>query len=219
MLGNSHNLNGIVAGLLNSWQDALFELLVGRNALLLGRHADMGFIYQQIVLVYHKFIIAPIEWLRDPKLRRVVLCRIILDKACSIGRNTVMPAILSVNVEFIQRSVRQAIGVHRIRQKDAPHSVCIFTQAKLSALPIIEIAKDIDIACRRQPLTEPPARHILVVLPTEVAIAICIIDNRAAALDLGKMDTIDIISLIHRLLNRLQPLILGNHCQMFSRII
>ena len=101
VLGNSHNLNSVVASLLHTRQNIALKLLVGRHALLLGGHTDVRFVNQQIIFVYDQLILAPIERLRNPELRRVVLGRIVLDKTCGIGRDAVVPAVLSVNMQFI----------------------------------------------------------------------------------------------------------------------
>ena len=102
MLGNGHHLDGIVASLLYARQHLALELLVGRDALLLGGHTYVCLVDEQILLVDNQLIVGPIEGLWNPKLRRVVLCLVVLHKTCGIGRYAVVPAILAVNVELIE---------------------------------------------------------------------------------------------------------------------
>ena len=53
-----------------------------------------------------------------------IVCLLILHHTRCIGGNTVVPTIGSVNVQLIQRAVRQQMSIHCIGQKNAPNAIC-----------------------------------------------------------------------------------------------
>ena len=177
----------------------------------------MSLIDQQVLtLAVETLILAPIKGLRDPELRRIILRLVILHHAGSVGRDTIQPAVLPVYVNLVERTVDQPIPIHRLGQEDRPDTVFILRQAQFGTLPIIKVAKEIDIIGLGQPLTEPPPLQVVVILPAEVVVAVGIIDNRARrGLDLRQPILIELVAIVQFTLHGLQPFILQNDRELF----
>lgn len=118
---------------------------------------------------------------RGPELRREVLRPLVLHDARGIGRNAVEPAVAAVDVDFVERSVAEPVGVHGIGQEDAPDPVCILVEPQFGALPAVEIAEKADVVGPGEPFAEPPPLEHGVVLPAEIAVSVGIVGQRAAA--------------------------------------
>ena len=115
-----------------------------------------------------------------------------------------MPAIVAVYCHFVGRTVGEFVAIHRIGQEYAPHTAFATMQFQFATSPIVEIAKQIDLLGRGQPLAEPPARKKFVALPAIISVAIGIIDDRpCGALDLEHLIDIQLVSMDQFALDRL----------------
>ena len=221
MLGNGHKLHGVVARLLYAGQDEGTELIVSTHLCLLLRHTDMCLIYKQILrrCPLKRGVLPLVALLGIPELCRIVLCLIVLHHARSVGGNAVVPTILAVDMEFVERFVRQQMTIHSLRQEDAPHAIGALVQAQLRALPRVEVAKDKYIVRLGQPLTEPPAVQRIIPLPAKITIAIGIVDNRSRLL-LDSLHTahISVMTVGHLLGDGVQPLVTLDHRQKSFRV-
>ena len=183
VLGDGHQLHGVVAVLFYNGQDLLGEFAVGAHPFALLGHAHVGLVDQQAASLRGvECVAAPVERLgRGPELGRVVLRRVVLHHARGIGRDAVHPAVVAVDVDLVERAVGEAVAVHRRGEEGAPDARRIAVHADLGALPVVEVAEDIDVVRPGEPFAEPPAVERLVPLPAEVAVTVGVIDERSGA--------------------------------------
>ena len=104
MLRNGHQLHGVVARLGDARQHLIAKLNVSADLLLLLSHANVSLIYEKILRrsTLPLFVPPLISLVGIPELGGIVLRRLILHHTRCVGRYAVVPAIASVNVEFIQ---------------------------------------------------------------------------------------------------------------------
>ena len=208
VFGHGHQLHGVVAVLLDDREYLFGEFAVGAHALALLGHAHVGFVDQQAAdLRGVEGVAPPVERLRGrPELRGVVLRRLVLHDARGVGRNAVQPAVVTVDVEFVERAVHQPVAVHRRGEKGAPHPRRVAVHADLGALPVVEVAEDVDIVRPRQPLAEPPSVEFLVALPAEIAVAVGVVHDRPrSALDPRHLPLVLCVAAVHMFFDGLQP--------------
>ncbi len=208
MLGDGHQLHGIITVGFDDGQNLFGELAVGAHPLALLRHADMGLVDQQIaVLRGIERIALPVERLGGrPELRRIIFGLLVLHHAPGIGRDPIPPPVVAVDMELVERSVRQAVTVHGRRKKGAPHPCDIAVHADFGALPIVEIAEDIDIVRPGQPLAQPPPVEQPVPLPTEVTVAVGVVGERTCrAADVVDLLPITLPAAVHLFFDGVQP--------------
>ena len=210
MFGNSHQLHGVVAVFLNDRKYFFGKFTVGAYAFLFLRHPDMRFVNQQAAdLRGIERIALPVERFGGgPELSRVIFSRIVLNHSGRIGRNAVQPAVIAVDMEFVERSVAQPVAVHRCGEKGAPYACGILVHADFGALPIVEIAEDVDIVCPGQPFAQPPTVQCVVPLPSEIAVAVRIVDQRSRRLpDCCHFLLVTTVAAVYQPFDREQPLV------------
>ena len=180
VFGYGHQLHGVIPVPFDDREYLVGEFAVGAHALALLRHAHMGLVNQQAAdLRGVESVAPPVERLRGvPELGRVVFRRLVLHHTRGIGRNAVQPAVVAVDVEFVKRAVDQPVAVHRRGEKGAPDPRGVPVHADFGALPVVEIAEDVDVVRSRQPFAQPPAVERLVALPAEIAVAVGVVDDR-----------------------------------------
>ncbi len=179
VFGHGHELYGVVALLLYKRQYAVRKFAIGAYALTLLRHARVGLVDEQRLVGGTVSAVVPYIWFGRPELRREILRRLVLHHAPRPCRDAVVPAVGTVDVYLVERAVDEPAGIHRVGQEYAPHAVAVLVEPQLRALPRVEVAEQIDVGGLGQPLAEPPARHLLVSLPAEVAVSVGIVDDRA----------------------------------------
>ena len=216
MLGYGHQLHGVIARLSDAGQHLIAKLNVRADLLLLLRHADVRLIYQEILLrsALPSSIFPLVRLGGIPELCGVVLRHLVLYYTCSVGRYAIVPAVLSVNMEFIQRAMCQQMPIHSLGQEYLPHATLPTIQTQLGALPRIEVTKDKDILRLGQPLAEPPPLERIVPLPAVVAVAIGII-NDCGGLLLDSLHTLQValMTIPYLISHGLQPLIRSHNRQ------
>ena len=153
---------------------------------------------------------------RSPKYRGG--CSII--RTGGISRNTVMPAVVAVDMDFVERAVGQAVGIHGVGQEDAPHALTVLLQPQFGALPVVEVAEQIDILRGGQPLAEPPPRKRVVVLPPVVAVAVGVVDNRTGrAANLVHAVEIEAVAVVEFTLDGSQPFVVLDDGQVLAYFV
>ena len=65
VLGDGHQLDGIIAGLLDAWQDARGKFIKAGDFFLLAAHADMRLVNQRHVWC-RRNVMLPLIWLIRP---------------------------------------------------------------------------------------------------------------------------------------------------------
>ncbi len=216
VLGDSHQLHGVVAVLADDGQNLLREFAVAAHPFALLGHADMGFVDQQVAVPGDiEPVVRPVEGLRNPELGRVVLRLVVLHHARGVGRNAVVPAVVAVHVDLVERAVREAIGVHGVGQEDRPHAAFVLVEPQLGALPAVEVAEQIDVLRGGQPLAEPPAAQILVPLPAVVAVAVGVVDQRPGRFpDAVELFGVEPVAVFDFALHGAQPFVLFDNGKM-----
>ena len=200
VLGHGHQLHGVVAVLFDDREYLFGEFAVGSHALALLGHAHMGFVDQQAAdLRGVERVVPPVERFRGvPELRRVVFGLVVLHDAPGVGRNAVQPAVVAVDVDLVERAVPQPVAVHRRGEKGAPDPRGILVHADFGALPVVEVAEDVDVVRPRQPLAQPPAVQHVVPLPAEIAVAVGVVDERSRrASDVGHFPLVTLVAQVH----------------------
>ena len=120
----------------------------------------------------------------------------------------VQPAVVAVDVDFVERAVPQPVAVHRRGKKGAPDPRRIFVHADFGPLPVVEVAEDVDVVRPRQPLAQPPAVQRLVPLPAEIAVAVGVIYERSRrAFDGGHFPFVPLMAQVHLRLDGVQPFV------------
>ena len=161
-----------------------------------------------------KPVVRPVERLRDPELGREILAPFVLHDPCGIGRYAVEPAVGAVNMDLVERTVREPVAVHGVGQKDAPYARSILVEPQFGSLPVVEVPEEIDVAGAGQPFAEPPPFERCIVLPAEIAVAVGVIDKGSCrAADLREPSFIGLVPRDERLLDGLQPRIALDHLQ------
>ena len=80
--------------------------------------------------------------------------------------------------------------------------------ADFGALPVVEIAEDIDVRSAGQPLAQPPSVERIVPLPAEITISVGVVRDRTGGpFDLGKTVGIAFVTTVHFILDGMQPLV------------
>jgi len=180
VLGDGHQLHGIVAVALDDGENLLGELAVGAHPFALLGHPHVGLVDEQTAHLRDVEAVAlPVEGVGVPELRRVVLRLVVLHHARGVGRDAVQPAVVAVDVDFVERAVRQPVAVHGRRQEDTPDAGRILAQPQLGALPVVEVAEEVDVVGAGQPFAEPPPVEVVVPLPAEIAVSVGIVDDVA----------------------------------------
>ena len=172
MLGDCHNLYGIVAALNDMRQHIVLKLLVSANALLLPRHSDMTFIDEErLVGIGLEFFSAPIELLRLPYLRCENFCSVVLDGAFHVCGQTFQNGVVgAVDDEFVQRAMHKGLGEGLVVEKNLPDAVVSAFERVLITVPIVEIAKNVHLLGSGSPFAHPPSVLVLGVIETEVLV-------------------------------------------------
>ena len=146
VLCDGHQLHGRITVGLDARQDGVGEFAVGAHTLPLLRHADVGFVDEQVAERRGvEPVTLPVERGGIPELGREVFGRLVLHHARGIGRDAVEPAVRAVDVQLVERAVGEPLAVHGVGEKGAPHPFGIFVQPQLSALPSVEIPEQIDV--------------------------------------------------------------------------
>ena len=215
VLGYGHQLHGVVAVAFDDGQNRIGELAVGAYAGLLLRHAYVGLVDEQFVVSGDvEGVVRPVEGTRNPELRREILRPLVLHDARGVGRYAVEPAVAAVDVNFIERPVLETVAVHGVGQEDAPDSLRILVEPQFGALPVVEIAEEIDVVGAGQPFAEPPAFERCVVLPAEIPVAVGVVDERSGcAAYLAEPLFIGLVTGEKLLFDRTEPLVTFDHFQ------
>jgi hypothetical protein len=88
----------------------------------------------------------------------------------------------------------------------------ISLQAQLGALPIVEVAKEIDIVGCGEPLAKPPTPEGGIILPAKVVVAIGIARDRARrGLNLTEFILIELVTIDQLPFNGFEPGVLLNN--------
>ena len=180
VLGDGHELHGVVAAAFDDREDSFSEFAVGPHSLALLRHAHVGLVDQQAACRRGlERIAAPVEGgVRFPELRREILRLLVLHHAPGVGRDAVPPAVVTVDVELVERAVEQPVAVHRRGEEGAPDPRRVAVHPDLGALPAVEVPEHIDVRRTGQPFAEPPPLQSGIPLPAEIAVAVGVIDDR-----------------------------------------
>ena len=130
-----------------------------------------------------------------------------------------MPAVVAVHVDFVERAVREPFGIHRIGQENTPHPFRVSVEPQRSALPTVEVAQQINVLRPGKPFAEPPAFERLVPLPSEIAIAVGVIDDRSGRFFyFPKCPQVALVPGGQLFLDRKQPAVPLDHRELFRRI-
>ena len=210
VLGDGHELHGVVSVALDDREDLLGEFAVGADALALLGHADVCLVDQQAPVLRGVEVVAPpVERLGGlPELRGVVFGRVVLDHAAGVGRDAVHPAVVAVDVDLVEGSVCEAVAVHGRGEEGAPDASGIAVHPDFGALPVVEVSEDVDVLRPGEPFAQPPSVERLVPLPTEIAVSVGVVDDRPGrALDSLHFSRVAFVSAVHLLLDGSEPLV------------
>ena len=155
VLLDGHDLDAVIAELVDTRQHIAAELLVGIHFLLFRRHTDMAFVDIERALLFKAFaFVFPLELGFVPNLRREDLRLLVLYNTTYIGRNTLSVAA----VPFYEQLVHLAVGHRFLRQLGFPNAVAYRLKTiGLILGPVIEIAFDIDRGGIRSPFAHHPS--------------------------------------------------------------
>ena len=213
VLLDGHDLDGIVAVLLDAGQDIVLELRVGADLLRIAAHADMAFVNEQRVAVRVEHAMMPMIMLfRIPHLCREDFRLLILHDALAPGRDALPRAARPVDLHLIQVAMLHRLG----RQFQFPVSriADFLTAVFLDLFPVVEIADEIDIQCMRRLLAEHPAalramQAIVLVPVREIG------QMPGTARQLVHFPDRVVVPAADRVFVRLQPAIPGNQSNVF----
>ena len=102
VLGDGHELHGVISRLLDAWKDVIAELSVCTYALPLGCHANMCLVDKQLAhLRSAEVVMLPVVGFLNDKLRGIVLRSLILHYALCVCGYSVAPTIITMNMKFV----------------------------------------------------------------------------------------------------------------------
>ena len=166
MFSHSHHLNGIVAILLDAWQDVVLELGIGSHLLRILCHTDVALVDEQRIGVGLEVLL--LEFVRlgwSPNLSGENLGRIVLHHTVGIGRNALPFSTIPLDFQLEEVAVMHLTGL----ELDFPIAVVdAFHLVGLILLPIVEIANQIDVGGIGCPLAQHPTFGSLVQTKIEI---------------------------------------------------
>ena len=168
MLLDSHDLNGVVAVLLDARQHVLGKLLVGAYLLSILSHAHVALVDEQRVLVGLEGLFLPLVGLLGvPHLSREYLGLIILDNATAPGGNTFALSPIPLDFHLVELSVLQGF----LAELELPVTSTLNTLALvlLVLLPVVEVTNQVNLCSIGCPLTEHPTLGKL--MQTEIQVS------------------------------------------------
>ncbi len=168
MFLDGHDLNGVVAVLLDARQHVLGKLLVGAYLLSILSHADVALVDEQRVLLGLEVLLLPlVGLLRIPHLSREYLGLVVLYHAAAPGRNTLALAAVPLDLHLVELAVLQGF----LGEFQLPVACALYALAAvfLVLLPVVEVANEVNIGGVRCPLAEHPAARQLVQSEVKVA--------------------------------------------------
>ena len=154
MLHNGHELEGIVAGLLDSRQDVVGKFPVGADLALLLRHADVGFIDIQLVLA-RKILVRPVEGL--PVVHNFALESdglLVLHHPAGIQGDVLRAGQVGVHHGLDLAAVPQGVVAGEVQ---LPVAVAQIRQRVGGLVPAVEFALQIQLVGTGRPLPVVPA--------------------------------------------------------------
>ena len=168
MLHDRHDLNGVVAKLVDAGQNVFPELIEGANLALLLAHTDMALVNKK-VLLGHKAAVRPLEFLLGIIDHRVPGDGLgILEHPLCVQGDAVQ--FLPV-VDYNRNHGHAVLEGVRSLEEEFEHAVLLFLHRMLIAVPAAEITGEVHLLRGRCPLPVVPA--VLCLVKTKVAVAVC----------------------------------------------
>ena len=172
-----HQLDGVVAGVLDPVQGLVGEFPVGAHPGLLLGHADVGLVDHRGLGAAHAIVIpvGPLEGLvRLPDLAAEGHGALVQHAAGDPGGNALEGDALPAHHQLDELAVLQRV---RALQRDLPDAVSDVCQRVVVGLPVVEVALQPDGVRAGQPVPEHPAG--LGAMEAEIVMAVGEIDDAA----------------------------------------
>ena len=207
MLGDGHELDGVVAVRLDARQDVLGEFLVGTYPFGLLRHAHVRLVNQQRLAVQlRRGVLIYIRCGRIPELAVIVLGAFVLNHALDIHGNALMLPDLRLHHDLQLAAMREPMGKLAVGQEDFPDAVADVLQRAFVAVPAVELTHQREVMRSGRPFAIPPAVATLVVVEAQELVrrgespeATVTIDN------IVKPPFVAVVAVVHRLRDWIEP--------------
>ncbi len=157
MLHDGHQLNGVVAQRFDALQIEIGELAIGADALALLRHADVGLVdHQRRDLLAAIAAVRPLEGpFRRPDHARELMGERILHRIADVGGRRGQAPAPAGDLELDVLAVLQRV---RAGKFDLPHAAVQPPKGMRRAVPVVEIADQVNRIRAGRPLAKDPAR-------------------------------------------------------------
>ena len=222
MLGQRHQLDGIVACGPDARQHLFGKLRIGADPFRFQRHTDVALVdVERAQGGDVETVGSPVEGVgRMPELGREVLRAVVLNHPAGIGRNTLVPTVGAVHQHLVERAVTQPLAPVAVVQKNAPHPAAVLHQRQRAPLPAVEIPEEIDLIRFGQPLAKPPTLRPVVALEAEITVAVSIRLQRTGLPHTSLLCLpIEAVAVLQFPRSLFQPRIVRNHLQLCCHIV
>ena len=155
VLHDAHQLERVVAGLLDAGENLFRELGVGADAFGLLRHAHVRLVNQGRLLGVTAEVILPDVGLGGPDLRGEETALGVLHGAADVGGDTFPATALPADFQVVELSMLHRIGGAAPLEDVAPRDA-LGTVSQL-AFPVVEVSDQPDFGGVGGPFTEDPA--------------------------------------------------------------